>query len=236
MGYQNVRINTAELAPTQASIGGFEVLLKADRFKLMSRSAIDGYLREKKSKDKPVQVVKGLQRYYVVDGHHTLSAIMAATQPRELDLVLRADYSKYDSEKKFWAKMADDGLFYDRCLGVSVTPDDFPKQMRELTDDPFRSIAWLIRKMGAFQDLKQPYQEFWIADFLRQHMAFEPEALHEYETACLRAFELMRSQEAKHWAETHDLPGLKADAKMPSSLLDDYYDVLTAARRPRHYR
>ncbi len=235
MGYPNVRINTAELAPTQATIGGFEVTLKADRFKLMSRSAIDGYLREKRDKGKPAMVVKGLHRYFVVDGHHTLSAILTATEPRELDLALRADLSDISDEERFWARMAEEGFMHGRGLGKPVSPHDFPDRLLHLVDDPFRSIAWLIRKMGAFDDLKQPYQEFRIADFLREHMVFEPVAYHEYETACLRAFELMRSETAMNWAEEHSLPGFKAHAKRPKDLVALYYQVLTSARGPRYY-
>ena len=236
MGYRTVRINTAELSPTQATIGGFEVVLKADRFKLMSRSAVDGYLRDKESREKPVLVVKGLHRYFVVDGHHTLSAILKACAPRELDLSLRADFSQYSSKERFWEKMAKEGLVYDKCLGERVSPMDFPKAFLELRDDPYRSIAWLIRKMGAYDDLKQPYQEFRIADFLREHMAFTPVEYHEYETACLRAYELMRSSAAKEWAKSSKLPGFKPDPVAEDDLIELYYDVLTSARRPRYYR
>lgn len=237
MAYSHVRLNTVELAPTQASIGGFEVMLKADRFKLMSSTAISGYLREKESKGKPVLVVKGLRRYFVVDGHHTLSAILKASQPRELDIALHSDFSDAKTEDEFWQRMSQEGLLYERCLGVQVSPHDFPDKMLELVDDPFRSIAWLIRKMGAFEDLRQPYQEFRIADFLREHMAFSPLDFHEFETACVRAYELMRSHEAKRWADEHGLPGMKkTDGKKPDDLVSIYYDVLTAVRRPRHYR
>ncbi len=236
MSFPSVRVNTAELAPTQACIGGFEVILKADRFKLMSRSAIDGYLRDKKDKGKAVQVVKGLHRYFVVDGHHTLSAILKASQPRELDLALRADLSDIGKEDKFWTKMEDEGLVYLNCLGASISPDDFPASFLDLIDDPFRSIAWLIRKMGAYDDLKQPYQEFRIANFLREQLVFSPVAYHEYETACLRAFELMRSPTARKWAKREQLPGFKNDSKGPDDLRNLYYQVLTAARAPRYYR
>ena len=235
MGYPNVRLNTAELAPTQATIGGFEVLLKADRFKLMSPSAIRGYLQDKADKGKPVQVVKGLHRYFIVDGHHTLSAIMTASKPRQLDLALREDFSNVKTDEKFWRKMEDAGFFYDRCLGAGVSPADFPDDLADLVDDPFRSIAWIVRKMGAYDDLKMPYQEFRIADFLREHSSFAPMAYHEFETACLRGYELMRSDLAGKWAKRHQLPGLKTGGKAPEDLVEIYYDVLTAARAPRYY-
>ena len=233
MGLTNTRIHTAELAPTQACIGGFEVVLKADRFKLMSPSTVDSYLRRKQKKGKPVQVVKGLHRYFVVDGHHTLSAILIACERTELELSVRADFSDCESADEFWERMSEDGLLYDKNLGKPVSPEDFPDSLLELQDDPFRSIAWIIRKMGAYDDLKQPYQEFLIADFLRENMPFAPVDYYEYETACVRAFELLRSTKAKKWAERHALPGVKADGKIPEALEDMYYDVLTSAR---HYR
>ncbi|MEM7676655.1 MAG: ParB/Srx family N-terminal domain-containing protein, partial [Myxococcota bacterium] len=164
-----------------------------------------------------------------------LCAILTARQPRELDIALFADFSDAKSDEDFWARMAKKGLMYDRCLGVEVSSRDFPQKILELVDDPFRSIAWLIRKMGAFEDLRQPYQEFRIADFLRQHMVFTPAEHHEFETACVRAFELMRSPEAAEWADKHGLPGMKT-GKVPDDLVSMYYDVLTAARRPRFYR
>ena len=234
MGKRSVKVNTAELAPTQATIGGFEVLLKSDRYKLMSPSAIEDYLTDKKDRGKPPQVVKGLHRYFVVDGHHTLSGILKAWKPRELEVELREDYSHLQAPEDFWKKMVDEGLFYDRCLGETVKPIDLPGRFEDLLDDPFRSVAWLIRKMGAYDDLKLPYQEFRVADFLREHMPFAPVEYYEYETACLRGFELIRSVHAKKWAKKNDLPGLKDDEGVPNGLVDIYYDVLTAVRRPRY--
>lgn len=229
MEFKNVRVHAAELAPTQACIGGFEITLKADRFKLMSPSSVDDYLRRKQKKGKPVQVVKRRDRFYVVDGHHTLSAILIGCSRTELNVALRADYSDIDADSSFWARMSDEGLMYPRSLGQPVAPEAFPDSLLELRDDPFRSIAWLIRKMGAYRDLKQPYQEFLIADFLRENMRFQPVDYYEYETACVRAYELMRSKVAYEWAAEHALPGLVDDAP-PKNLDERYYNVLISAR------
>ncbi|MEO0461141.1 MAG: ParB/Srx family N-terminal domain-containing protein [Myxococcota bacterium] len=230
-----VRVNTNELAPTQPTIGRFEVLLKSDRFKLMGPRALDGYLEEKRSKGKAVQVVKGLHRYYVVDGHHTLTAMLAGDAPPELDLDLRADHSGMGPDA-FWQRMLDDGLVHTRALGAPVEVSQLPSSFDRLVDDPFRSIAWLIRKMGAFEDLKRPYQEFAVADFLREHMHFAPTRNYEYEIASLRAFELMRSSLAEERAHADGRLGFLGGDVDRDTLIDDYYQVLEEARAPRWYR
>lgn len=231
-----VRVNTRELSATQASIGRFEVRMKADRFKLMSPSDILGYVEEKRQKGKPPQVVRGLGRYFVVDGHHTLTAIVEASGHRELTLELAADLSSLHDTSAFWGEMAQRHFLYGKRLGEPVSPQAYPESLVDLDDDPFRSVAWLIRKMGAFDDLKQPYQEFLVADFLREHMRFTPSELWEYELACLRACELVRSPQAQAWAEAGNLPGFVSTKPVCKDPLAVYYDVLETARAPRYYR
>lgn len=229
-----IRIHSDELAPTQPTIGAFEVRLKADRFRLMSPQDIDGYIEAKRSDGKPVSVVKGLHRYFAIDGHHTLSAILAASGPRELHLDQVEDYSGLDAEP-FWDKMKKRGFCLDRGLGKPVEPSSFSLSLSKLHDDPFRSVAWLIRKMGGFADLKIPYQEFEVADFLRTRMAFAPVYDYQYEIASLRAFELMRSSEAQEFAKKHPRSGF-INEPVPNGLLERYYQVLAKARAPRYYR
>lgn len=233
---KSVRLQVAEIAPTQPCIGRFEVQLKADRFRLMTPSDIEGYLEEKRDKDKAVRVVRGRARFFLIDGHHTLSALIESHAPRELELDMVEDYSDTKDASEFWDRMKKEGLLYPHRLGVPIEPSDFPADMTGLQDDPFRSLSWLLRKMDAFEDLKQPYQEFRVADFLRAHMAFQPHALYEYELAAVRGFELLRSEPAKAAVKDGALPGVDADEKLPDDLLDRYYSVLEKARAPRIYR
>lgn len=234
MGDKRIIVNTHELSPTQPTIGRFEVSLKADRFKLMSGRDLDGYVEEKRSKGKPIQVVKGPRRYFVVDGHHTVSAILESGAARELSLDLIADYSDHDPDN-FWEEMKKESWVLLEKNGRRIDPCDLPMGLDELEDDPFRSIAWLVRKMGAFEDLKAPYQEFVIADFLRAHMRFSPRAFYEYETAAIRAFEILRSDEARARAKDQPLFGFIDDDVDEDRLVERYYEVLEKARAPRHY-
>lgn len=235
MASQFVRVNTLELAPTQPCIGRFEVLLKQDRFKLMSHRDIDGYLREKSEKGKAVQIVKRLPRYYIVDGHHTLTAILEANEPRDLELEQVADYTDCEDDATFWKKMQKKGWALTRNCGDEVEPSSFPETLEGLCNDPFRSLAWLIRKMNAFNDLKKPYVEFEVADYLREQMQFQPEHFYEYETAALRAFELMQQDAAAEFFADKGLKTLIRREKV-KDLLARYYEVLETARAPRYYR
>ena len=236
MGSQLTKVRIEELAPTQGCIGRFEVQLKADRFRLMSAADVHGYLRDKADRGKPVELVKGPKRFFVVDGHHTLSAILEATALRELDLDVVDDLGEHDEPKALWAAMQEEGWVYDRVQGEEVSPLEFPPRLESLADDPFRTMAWLLRKMGAFDDLREPYQEFRIGDFLRQHMVFEPVHLHEYELATIRGFELLRSGVAKEAVGRGKLPGVDPGDDVPDDLLERYYQVLGKARAPRCYR
>ncbi len=236
MSSEIIRVNTLELSPTQPCIGRFEVLLKTDRFKLMADRDVDGYLREKSEKGKPVQVVKRLPRYFIIDGHHTLCAILAANEPRDLELEQVADYSDLKDDKAFWKTMKKKGWALTRNCGEDVEPSSFPESLDKLDDDPFRSLAWLVRKMGGFVDLKQPYLEFHVADYLRERMQFEPKHYYEYETAAMRAFELMRGSEAVDYFKKKNLKGLVIEESCDDDLLKLYYSVLESARAPRYYR
>lgn len=229
-----IRVHSQEIAPTQRTIGAFEVRLKTDRFRLMSPRDIDGYLEEKRDDGKAVAVVKGLHRFFSIDGHHTLSAITRAWGHRVLYLDLVEDLSDLEPDA-FWARMKKEGWYLPSAFGEAITPEDLPSSFDALEDDVFRSIAWLTRKMGAFEDLKTPFQEFEVADFLRTRLVFKPQEDYEYELATLRAFELLRSDAARAHAKKHPKLGF-VNADPPKDLPASYYEVLAKARAPRFYR
>jgi hypothetical protein len=48
---------------------------------------------------------------------------------------------------------------------------DLPKSIRDLKDDPFRSLAGELRRAGGFAKDTTPFSEFLWADYLRRQMA-----------------------------------------------------------------
>ena len=51
------------------------------------------------------------------------------------------------------------------------TSSDLPKSVTELKDDPFRSLAGELRRVGGFAKDTTPFSEFLWADFLRRQMS-----------------------------------------------------------------
>jgi len=48
--------------------------------------------------------------------------------------------------------------------------DDIPRSVAELKDDPFRSLAGEVRRIGGYAKDTTPFSEFLWADFLRRRM------------------------------------------------------------------
>jgi hypothetical protein len=68
--------------------------------------------------------------------------------------------------KRFFVKLEEHHLShpYDE-QGKKV--DKIPKYLSDLLDDPYRSLAGLARKAGAYDKVNVPFAEFKWADFLR---------------------------------------------------------------------
>jgi hypothetical protein len=54
--------------------------------------------------------------------------------------------------------------------GKRVDFKKIPKRISQLQDDPYRSLAGLARKQGAFAKDITPYSEFLWADYFRAHV------------------------------------------------------------------
>lgn len=119
----------------------------------MSSRAIDGYIDEKRADGKPVAVVKGLHRYFAIDGHHTLSAILAVSPSRELLVDQVEDFSGIDAES-FWQKMKARGFYLNSALVRPIEPADFPAQLSELQDANHRARddLWVAKHLAAHTD------------------------------------------------------------------------------------
>ncbi len=137
---------------------------------------------EKYLKGHPIPAVLGPDgRMYLTDHHHMGLALEnladewdegdhpAAKNPyRSCCFQVIKDLSdKPDlTMKKFFAKMEEHHLShpYD---GQGKRVDRIPKYLTELVDDPYRSLAGLARKAGAYDKVDVPFTEFTWADYLR---------------------------------------------------------------------
>lgn len=198
-----------QMRPTQCSVGYIEVELK---MRELGERAKDPKALERYLKGHPIPAVMGPDaRMYLTDHHHMGLAMCklsdewdagprgAGRNPfRKCCFKIQHDYSdKPDlSMANFFEKMEGHGLChpYDGRGERNGPP---PKSLLLLEDDPYRSLAGLARKAGAYDKVDLPYTEFKWAGFFRGLVkpgmikaATLPEAI-------ARAVELARTAAAK---------------------------------------
>jgi hypothetical protein len=82
-------------------------------------------------------------------------------------------------------------------------PDSLPQTIGNMRDDPYRSLAWLVREKDGYEQTESPYADFHWADFFRGHVHLG-NGTNAFDEATLEAMKVVHSAEAK------DLPGYVA--------------------------
>jgi hypothetical protein len=156
-----------QLRPTQMTVGMREVKEKRQRW------------REQKSKKKQeellgkhmIPVVRGPdKRYYVVDHHH-LARALHDEGVKDILVTVIGDLSMVEKDA-FWGVMDNKRWAYPYdAKGERRHFKDLPKSIKDLKDDPFRSLAGELRRAGGFAKDTTPFSEFLWADFLRRRIS-----------------------------------------------------------------
>jgi hypothetical protein len=159
------------LRPTQMTVGMIEVNEKRRRMR--------EHWKAHKSKKKQgeflgshmIPVVVGPdKRHYVVDHHH-LARALHEEGIKEILVSVIADLTMVDKDA-FWGVLDNHRWVYPYdAKGERHHFKDIPKSVTELKDDPFRSLAGELRRVGGFAKDTTPFSEFLWADFLRRKMS-----------------------------------------------------------------
>jgi hypothetical protein len=155
------------LRPTQMTVGMREVKEKRKRW------------RDHKSKKKQAEllgqhmipVVHGPdKRFYVIDHHH-LARALHEEGVKDILVTIVADLTMVD-RTAFWVVLDDHKWVYPyNAKGERRHYQDIPKTVVDLKDDPFRSLAGELRRVGGFAKDTTPFSEFLWADFLRRRLS-----------------------------------------------------------------
>ena len=167
----------SDLHPTQPSVGMVEVRIKAERLKdeiqQLSERDFLKYLR-KHGKEEPVVIGPG-GIFYITDHHHLARALYDMREATTYCIIVN---NLSDAElDDFWKQMEDNNEVYLKDQNGNVlTPQDLPTSVKDLGDDPFRSLAGAVRESCGFEKDKksassEDYLEFKWADYLRAHWA-----------------------------------------------------------------
>jgi hypothetical protein len=182
----------AKLRPTQITVGIREVELKRQRWRTLPAMKRAEFLGKHM-----IPVIRGPKgRHYIIDHHHLARALHDEGAKNVLVLVV-ANLSDLDRDA-FWTVLDHRQWVhpYD-AKGRRRAYEDIPQTVFELTDDPFRSVAGALRRIGGFAKDTTPFSEFLWADFLRRRMK-QTTIKKDFKVALKNAFKLAKGSEAKY--------------------------------------
>jgi len=181
-----------ELRPTQMTLGMREVAIKKKAWQTSDAKRLDKLFASHMA---PVIVGPG-QQNYLIDHHHLARALHEAGA-KSLFVTIVADFHKLD-ESIFWNMMDYHGWTHPfDAKGRRRDYADLPRTILQMEDDPFRSLAGELRKIGGFAKDSTPYSEFVWADFLR--LRIKPKTVkQDFSAALAVALDLARTEEASY--------------------------------------
>ena len=185
----------AELRPTQITVGMREVRAKQKRWQQQ-----DGKKKAEFLGRHMIPVIRGPKgRFFVVDHHH-LSLALHLEGVESVLVTVMADLRTL-ADDEFWVFLDNRNWVhpYD-AAGRRCNFEKIPRRIAGLKDDPFRSLAGELRRIGGFAKDTTPFSEFLWADFLRRRID-RATAKNQFAKALKQAMKLAKSQEA------HYLPG-----------------------------
>ena len=188
------KIDLLELRPTQFVLGMKEIDAKTAKMKTLSAKQLKAY-----SADHAVPVVKGPKNQtYIIDHHHFLRACWElGIESYELKLI--QDLSRLD-ETDFWNFMIKkDWCYLHDQFGMGPhAPSLLPMDIRCLSDDPYRSLAWALREEGYINKIDTPFFEFKWAAFLRQNLTIRLRSKSDFKQIIAEAKKWAKSKSASH--------------------------------------
>lgn len=186
------------LRPTQFSVGLYEVAHKADTLLAMGKRK-----RRKFIDENPIPVVISPKGHcYLIDHHHFLFACQLAEVP-EVKIDVIKDYSAKTKHRKmsylmFWRVMHAKKwtYLYDQFGDGPRQALYLPLDVRGMADDPYRSLAWLVRQQGGYENSTKTFFEFEWANFFRSQKLLDQHGREALNSATKKAVKLARSPAA----------------------------------------
>jgi hypothetical protein len=133
--------------------------------------------------------------YYIVDHHHWSLALLRAGGKR-VSVAVIDDFS-WLPDAAFWQRMSSRGWVHAFDIdGQAVDPRLLPTSLHDLGADPFRDLAWSVRRAGGFAKCPAPYLEFRWACFFRRHITVA-DLNDNFRTAHAKAMALACTTEAR---------------------------------------
>ena len=190
------RQKVLDLRPTQFAVGMLEVEEKIKIVRKYGKKQLRDFIDENS-----VPVVIGPDGALYLNDHHHFLAVCYHIGIKKVRITVIKDLSKRKmSYRQFWKWMFKTRNAYPFCqFGEGPRKAIYlPKDIRGVADDPYRSVAWFVRKAGAFENSERNFAEFKWANFFREKRLLERDGLAGMDRALVRAVTLAQSPAAKH--------------------------------------
>lgn len=181
------------LRPTQFAIGMFEVHQKLNEFQKQKHKR-----RWVDQTQVPI-VIDPTGEKFVIDRHHFLF-VCWSEEIKKVRVKVVKEFSKKTTFDVFWSTMKRRHWchLYDQFGKGPRSPIYLPHDVRGLADDPYRSLAWLVRQHGGYENTDQTYAEFQWANFFREHALLDRRFHLDLEVRVKQATQLAKSRHAKN--------------------------------------
>lgn len=181
-----------DLRPTQITVGMREVEAMRQEWRSKGVDKASDFLGRNM-----IPVILGPKdRHYVIDHHHLARALHEEKVESVLVIVV-ANLTRLEPDS-FWFVLDNHGWLHPfDDHGKRRGYADIPKSVTALIDDPFRSLAGALRRVGGYAKETMPFSEFLWADFLRRRMK-RKDLERDFEAAVEQALSLARSEEADY--------------------------------------
>jgi hypothetical protein len=178
------------LRPTQMTVGMREVEEKRKRWSKHKKKK-----EGKRLGEHMIPVVLGPdKRHYVIDHHH-LALALHRDGVKDILVTVVADLTMVDRDA-FWGVLDNKRWVYPYdAKGERRHFKDIPKTVLDLKDDPYRSLAGELRRVGGFAKDTTPFSEFLWADFLRRRIS-RKSVESNFEKALEKALGVARGKDA----------------------------------------
>jgi hypothetical protein len=186
-----------KLHPTQSAVGMWEVDRRAENIARKNAKKLKEYLQEHQA-----EIVIGPGGVpYLTDGHHLSLALLKAKIATTVDARVEANWRELKPDE-FWKKMklTEKVYLYDNRGKGPLEPAQLPKKVTDMSDDPYRSLAWAVKERGGIKKSPISFSEFKWANFFRARIKIDSTP-GSFERAIETALRICHSPEAK------DLPG-----------------------------
>jgi hypothetical protein len=182
----------ADLRPTQITVGMREVEAKRAAWRRIEDKKSGNFLGRHM-----IPVIAGPKdRYYIIDHHHLVRALHD-DGVKEVMVTIVANLKRLDADA-FWFVLDSRNWMhpFDED-GRRQSHERIPKTIADLVDDPFRSLAGEVRRLGGFAKDTTPFSEFLWADFLRRRLKRKTlEA--DFDEALRQALDLAKGKDADY--------------------------------------